>query len=65
MITISILLSYRNIYYKYIFINFYCVIDDRLVASRTEFLEITVVTVVYTKLPQKQIHQHLTITLRI
>jgi hypothetical protein len=35
-ITISVLLSYRNIYR---------VIDDRLVAFRPEFLEITIVTV--------------------
>ena len=34
--TISVLLSYRNIYR---------VIDDRLVASRPEVLEITIVTV--------------------
>ena len=42
-ITISVLLSYRNIYR---------VIDDRLVASRPEFLEITIVTVYIYTLPQ-------------
>jgi hypothetical protein len=53
--TISVLLSYRNIYR---------VIDDRLVASRPEVLEITIVTVDIYTLPQKQIHQDLIITLR-
>ena len=42
-ITISVLLSYRNIYR---------VIDDRLVGSCPEFLEITIVTVYIYTLPQ-------------
>jgi hypothetical protein len=54
-ITISVLLSYRNIYR---------VIDDRLFASRPEFLEITILTVYIYTLLQKQIHQDLIITLR-